>query len=440
MQLSKVPLVANFLSQLRSPLVLNGYALVFSSGITSVLGVVYWILAARLYSEEIVGLNSAALAAMFFLTNLSQLNLVHALNRFVPSAGRGTARLIATAYLVSAAVALVAGAIFLLGVEVWSPSLHALRSSPASAVWFLFAAASWCIFTMQDGVLVGLRQAKWVPLSSTLYALIKLAMIVLFATRLPESGVFLSWTAPVLLLVVPMSALIFLRLVPKHVAASAPSEAGVRPRTIVRFVAGDYLSSMVWVATVNLLPILVVERAGASAGAYFYLAWTIAYTLYFVSINMCMSLVTEGARDEAKLNVYSYQTLKQTLRLVVPIVAVVVVGAPYILQLYGSSYAAEGSTLLRLLCLSAIPYVFIAVRISMARVQRKILTIFLVYAALCSLVLALSLVWLEPYGLTGVGLAWLIGQSAVMVVLLLTDLRKAWWPLLSAARSPLTEE
>jgi O-antigen/teichoic acid export membrane protein len=428
-QASKVPMIERLVARLKSPLVLNGYALVFSSGATSALGVIYWILAARLYPEATVGLNSAALAAMFFLANLSQLNLVHALNRFVPAAGRSTAKLVATAYLVSAALALLTSGVFLIGIDRWAPSLRALRADPASAAWFMFATASWCIFTIQDGVLAGLRQAKWVPLSTTSYALIKLAVIALAATLLPRGGIFFSWTAPVLLLVLPVSALIFLRLVPQHVAAAGAGDDTFKGRSVVRFVAGDYLASLVWMATVNLLPVLIVERAGASAGAYFYLAWTIAYTLYFVSVNMCMSLVTEGARDEARLNLYSLETLKQTLRLVVPIVAVIVVGAPHVLRLYGSAYAAEGATLLRLLCLSAIPYAFVAVRISMARVQRKILTIFCVYGALCVLALGLTHVLLDRYGVVGVGWAWLVAQTLMMGVLLLSDLRKAWWPL-----------
>lgn len=426
----RIPLIVRFLEQLKSPLILNGYAMVFSAGINAMLGVVYWVLAARLYPEEVVGLNSAALAAMFFLANISQLNLIHALNRFVPSAGQATTRLILTAYLVSAGLAVVASTIFLIGVGIWSPSLSALSSSPSTAAWFIFATVSWCIFSLQDGVLAGLRQAKWVALSTASYALVKLAMIVLFATALPSSGVFFSWTAPVLLLIVPVSALIFLRLVPRHVAAAALRGEEVRPQSIVRFVAGDYLSSLIWTATLTLLPILVVEQAGAASGAHFYLTWTIAYTLYFVSVNMCMSLVTEGARDEKNLNYYSYQTLKQTLRLMVPVVAIVVIGAPYILRLYGSSYADEGTTLLRLLSLSAIPYIFIAIRISMARVQRQIRKIFYIQVALCTVVLVSSYVFLDLYGIVGIGVAWLLGQSAVMLTLLITDLLRMWLPYL----------
>jgi len=427
---SKFPTASSLLNQFRNPLVLNGYALVLGSGTASVLGVIYWIFAARLYPAEVVGVDTAVLSAMFFLANVAQLNLVHALNRFIPRAGSGTSRLIVGAYLISALLALCVSAIFLLGLKFWTPSLTSLTASPSSTIWFVIATISWCIFTLQDGVLVGLRQAKWVPLSTIVYALVKLGLIALFATLFPTNGVLMSWTMPVILLIVPMSIFIFSRLVPDHVRATQHLSQTFTFRDIARFVAGNYASSFIWMATVTLLPIIILERLGATPSAHFYLAWNVAYALYFVSINMGMSLVTEGARDPANLNYYSFQTLKQTLRLIVPAVAVVLVGAPYILHLFGAAYAANDVMLLRSLSLSAVPYVFVLVYISAARVRGEVLKILFTYAGLCVAVLLCSNIFIGLYGLEGVGFAWVIGQSLVATVLLATDLRKAWLPFL----------
>lgn len=425
---SRFPATGSLVGQLKSPLVFNGYALVLGSGTASVLGMVYWILAARLYAPEVVGLNSAAISAMFFLTNVAQLNLVHALNRFVPAAGEKTARLVLGAYLVSATLALGVSAIFLFGVSFWSPSLHSLSASPGTALWFVVATVSWCLFTLQDGVLVGLRQAKWVPLSTIVYAITKLGLIALFAALFPQSGVLMSWTVPVLLLVVPVNVLIFTRLIPNHVETTRGIQENVSVRDIFYFVAGNYLSSFIWIATVTLLPLIILERAGAASTAHFYLSWNIAYALYFISTNMGMSLVTEGSRNPQELAHYSLQTLKQTLGLIVPAVVLIVVLAPYILRLYGPNYATEAVSLLRLLTLSAIPYVFVVVHNSVARVRRKVLNILLVYGALCTVVLGCSYLLLSSHGIQGVGVAWLLGQSLVAGTLLLTELRQLWSP------------
>ena len=112
---------------MRVPLFRNAYALVLNSAITSGLGLVFWILAARNYTTESVGLNSAVIAAMIFLAKLSHFNLTNALNRFLPRAGEATGRIIIYFYLISLAAALVSSLIFTIFVEVWSPALSFLK-------------------------------------------------------------------------------------------------------------------------------------------------------------------------------------------------------------------------------------------------------------------------------------------------------------------------
>jgi O-antigen/teichoic acid export membrane protein len=150
---------SRLVAHLRSPLFRNAYALVLSTATTSGLGMVYWILAARYYSPEVVGLNSAALSTMFFLSNLSQLGLGYALNRFIPRLGHRTGRFILISYLVSLLATLMAGSIYLLGINLWSPSLGFIRSSSFYSLAYLLACMAWVIFTLQDNALIGLRQA-----------------------------------------------------------------------------------------------------------------------------------------------------------------------------------------------------------------------------------------------------------------------------------------
>src|SRR3954447_16691043 len=130
-------LPARLIAHLRSPLYWNGYALIFSSVASSGLGMVYWIIAARVYSPEAVGLNSAMIAAMMFLAGVSQFNLMSALMRFIPGAGRRTSQLVLGAYTFSMIAAIVAGFIFVSGLDIWSPRLAFVRSDPMIVGWFI---------------------------------------------------------------------------------------------------------------------------------------------------------------------------------------------------------------------------------------------------------------------------------------------------------------
>ncbi|MFE0225465.1 teichoic acid transporter, partial [Streptomyces albidoflavus] len=71
----------------RAPLLRNAYALMVNTGVSAVLGLGFWVAAARYYSEEAVGHGSAAIAAMKLLAGLTAVTLMGALARFVPVSG-----------------------------------------------------------------------------------------------------------------------------------------------------------------------------------------------------------------------------------------------------------------------------------------------------------------------------------------------------------------
>lgn len=418
--------VTRIVDHLREPLYRNGYALVFSSAATSGLGMIYWIVAARTYSPEIVGLNSAVISAMIFLANFSQLNLHNALNRFLPGAGKGSRRMVLYSYLISLTVAALSSLFFVFGIRIWAPSLGFLGSSLGFILWFVGATMSWCIFVLQDSALVGMRQAIWVPIENLFFALAKIGLLVVFVAILPLYGVLASWTLSVVITILPTNVLIFGRLLQRHIKATLDKAENVTVPQIAKYVAGDYSSSIVNQAVTNLLPVLIVARIGASAGAYYYLSWTIAYVFYLVSRNMGMSLITEASMDQANLRIYSQRLFLQTARLLLPLLVIVVIGAPYILRLFGKTYSAEGSTLLRLLCLSALPYMVISIYVSIVRIQRRLIALFVSLTTPYVLVIILSILLLGRFGVLGVGIAWLVGQSLVAVILLATEFRKLW--------------
>ena len=411
------------MEHLRSPLYRNGYALVLSTVATSGLGVLYWILAARGYTTEAVGLNSATISAMLFLTNVSQLGFGSALNRFLPRAGLSTRGFVLASYAISLFLSLIVSLIFLTGLNLWTPALSILNSNATIRLWFILATMSWSIFALQDGALIGLRQAIWIPIENGIYAVLKIILIVAFAASLMKFGIFASWTLPLIVLIIPVNYLLFRFLIPRHTKETTRDSEPIRLPQTVKFIFGDYISSMIFVATTSLLPIMVVSRAGATANAYFYLPWTITYSLYLVSRNMGMSLTAEAAADQKKMDQYAYRTLVQTGKLLVPAVIIILVCAPLILSLFGADYAAEGSTLLRLLALGMLPNIVITIYLSIARVQNRMKAIILTLSVLCILVLSSSYILLGAYGITGIGIAWLISMSLVATGLFATQLR-----------------
>jgi O-antigen/teichoic acid export membrane protein len=394
-----------------------------SAGVTSGLGLLYWVLAAHFYPPRVVGLNSEMISAMLFLSGVAQLNLSGAFTRFIPRAAGTTGRLIGYSYLAATIAALVVAGIFLLGVGVWAPSLAFLRSNLPFGLWFVVATTAWGIFALQDMALTGMRQAAWVPIENTLFGLVKIALLIAVAGLSPAFGIFASWTVPTVASLLPVNLLIFLYLVRRHRRSSLLETLPVGPRHVVRFVAADYVGSLFSLAASMLLPIIVTHELGAEATAFFYLAWLITNSLQLASHSMMASLTVEGAMDHAGFPALAQRAIKNTARLLIPAIVVLLVAAPFILRLFGNAYAAQGSTLLRLLALAALPNLINLLYSSAARVRRRTGRILVVEGAICLQLLGLGSFLLHRYGITGIGVAAVISQSTVAAGVLLTELR-----------------
>jgi O-antigen/teichoic acid export membrane protein len=415
--------ISRLVAHARTPLYRNGYALILSAATPSGLGVVYWMLATRFYPAEIVGLNSAVISAMLLVSGIAQLSLLSVMTRFLPRAGRAGGRLVGYAYLLTLAVAALAGVIFALGVEIWSPALAFLASSWRFMLWFVLAVMTWCIFTLQDSVLAGLKQTVWVPIENTAFAVAKIALLLAFAWSATRYGIFASWTIPGAAVLVPMNFLIFRRFLPQHARTTAAQAEPLAARQIAGYAASNYLGSMLSLAVSTLLPLAVIHRLGPTATAYFAQPWLIASSLQLVAGNMSVSLTVEASAERERLGSYTRHALTHTFRLLAPLVAIVVIGAPYLLRSFGQEYAAQGTGLLRLLAIGALPNLVNMLALSVARVQSRTGAIIAIQGALCALTLGLSYPLLQIYGITGVGLAWLISQTLVAALILLAHLR-----------------
>ena len=198
-------------THLRDPLHRNGYALIVSVGINAGLGMLFWILAARNYSADVIGINSALISALTFLTYLSQLNLTNGLNRFLPTAGSASKKMLGYAFSVSLLVTLIFSLIFVMTVEFWVAELSFLGSTTTFALWFIVASLAQTVFTLQDSSLVGLRKAVWVTIKNLFFGVLKIGLLFLFVTILPDYGVFASWNIAAIVTIFPVIILIFIR-------------------------------------------------------------------------------------------------------------------------------------------------------------------------------------------------------------------------------------
>ncbi|PVC65132.1 hypothetical protein [Streptomyces sp. CS081A] len=405
-----------------SSLFRNAYALMLSTGVSAALGLGFWLVAARYYTEEAVGQGSAAIAAQRMLASLTATTLTGAVVRYVPRAGRATGPLVLRLYLVSTLVVGVACGVFLLTLDWWGPS-YAPLGTLSAGIFFTAASIGWALLTLQDAVLTGLRRAVWVPVGNAVFSLGKLVLLVAFATALPVLGVFVSWAAAIALSVVPVGWLVFRRLIPRQARADRNREPPTM-REIGRFLAGDSVGSVFSLLMISLLPMMVAVRFDAAHNAFFYTAYTVGGTMEFMAINMASSLTAHASHSPDSLAEGVRGALRRMALLLVPVVLFLVVLAPLLLAPFGAEYAENGTAVLRLLAAAALPRVAVELYIGVLRVQGRTGMLAAVQGAMCVLVLGSAALLLGPFGIAGAGYA-VLGGMTVTAVACVPGLRAA---------------
>ncbi|MEA1944276.1 MAG: hypothetical protein U9N07_02905 [Euryarchaeota archaeon] len=125
---------------LRDPLLKNSLFIMLTSIASAGFGFIFWMLAAKLYPAGDVGIATALISSMALLVLLSRFGLDFSIIRFFPGADKS--RIFSTSALITTFFAVIFGAVFITGVDVFSPELHLLKSPQNSTLFLIFLAAS----------------------------------------------------------------------------------------------------------------------------------------------------------------------------------------------------------------------------------------------------------------------------------------------------------
>ena len=408
-----------YIAQLRQhasiPLFATAYTLIVNQFLGAGLGMLYWALAAHLYTADVVGQNSTLISTVLLLGALAEFSLKSAMGRFVPRAGRDVKRLVLYTYLVISAAALVMTAAFFWLGSYFNFTNDLMSDMKLLPLALLVLPIFWTIFYVQDGVLTGLREAKWVLYENSIYNIVKILVLVALFFTGNRYGLLASWFLPVPLMVVFVNALIFARFIPCYLKQSS-DPGGITLKEVVTSVGGDHIGTILAETGIRILPLLVLNMLGKSASAYFYESWLIGNTVYLIAYNFASSFAVEAASNRAQIVEISRKVLIQKARLVLPLAAGVFIFAEIGLNIFGADYAREGTAMLRWLALATVPMILNIWYLGYARITHKSLGIIRNQGLTCVITLGLSYLLIGTYGITSIGVAWFVAQLVVALI------------------------
>ncbi|MBC7086774.1 MAG: oligosaccharide flippase family protein, partial [Methanomethylovorans sp.] len=158
----------------------NAYYLAANSIIGSLTGFIFWIIAARLFSTEDIGLASTIISAIGLLALLSNFGFNISLIRFLPELKDKSTTLINSCSLVSVSVAFILSIIFLYGTDFLSPSLSSVKSSGLFAMIFVSFTMLMVLASLHESVFVGFRKVDFSFRKMLIQNIIKIPLIFLF--------------------------------------------------------------------------------------------------------------------------------------------------------------------------------------------------------------------------------------------------------------------
>jgi O-antigen/teichoic acid export membrane protein len=404
---------------LDDPLYRSAYSLMSSTVATGALGVVFWIVAARTYPEDVIGRDGILISTMLTVASVGQLNMSNAILRFLPGAGRDGTRMMLRIYGVSTAGALIVGSAFVLVAPLVAEDLRFLGEDWTLPVAYVLSVMLWSVFILQDAGLTALRRAPWVAVENTAFGVLKILglPLLLGATAVAGHGVFAAWVIPVVLIVPAVNWLLFKTLRTNRSARAerpdGPASGGFGARGTLAFLTQDYLGVLVHQAAITLLPLIVIAAVGSAGSAFFYVPFTMAMTLDLLFLNASAALLAEGARGERRIQTLTRMAARRFLGFFVPGAVLVALAAPLVLAPFGDDYVREGTPILRLLLLASACRAVIFLFFAVARVQRRGGPILAVQSALFVISTGCALTLASPLGAEGVALAWL-GANGVL--------------------------
>jgi len=396
------------------PLYRNAVYLMLNSGAVNITGFFFWLLAARLYSTEAVGLASAAISATALLTLISTLGLDYALIRFLPSSGDKARSIVNSCFTLTGVISIALAFIFLAGLKVWSPALLPIREHPVFFTVFVVTTTATTLRIFADRTLIAKRRAGFSLGQGLIFGLLRFAPLVILASFFQTFGIFTSWGIAISLAVV-VGILFFL----PHI------ETGYRPLPVIkkgiindmmRFSLANYIANIFWSITPYVLPLMVVNILGAESNAYFYIGWAISGILFMIPVTTSFSLFAEGSHNEEQLGREIRRSLKLILVILIPAVVIVLLLGDKILLFFGRAYSENATRLLWILALSALPLSINFIYFTMKRVEMDMKSVIGLNAFIAIVTMALSYVLLPRIGIIGAGISWLVAQSITAVI------------------------
>lgn len=387
---------------LKDPLYINSFFMALSRFLNASGGFIFWLLAARLYAKEDVGLTSALFSYLELVLLFSVIGCDFALIRYLPAYDKK--KVFNTCLSISICFSLITGIFFVLGSDIFSAGLSLIKTPHYAAMFVLFGVAN-TLNHITGITFIAIRRSIHYFLQNLIRSIRIPLLIPLFYWG--SLGIFQSLGIACIL-----STLFSLLLLRKNLGLNFKFDKYFIKKTY-KFSLSHYFANLSE-ASMLIIPILVFNLLGSVEAANYYIASAIGDLVLIIPGVLGTSLFVEGSHGENTKKAL-IKAAKATYALLIPAIIIIYLYGSFFLGLFGKSYIDS----YRLLCLISISSLFTALYtlfVSVLRIKFKMGTVLKFNTLMFTMLLGLSYIFMIKYGLAGVGYARIVTSVIIAIV------------------------
>jgi O-antigen/teichoic acid export membrane protein len=386
----------------------NSFFLMGGTLIAAAMGFLFWLVCAHFYSAEQIGMAGTLISATSLLTNLSFLGFNNTLVRYLSSAHDKSSH-VSTAIIITVLAGTILAFLYLAGLRLLLPGMANTLGTwgrPLVVLYVACAAAS----AMFDSMFVAERTAQVLFYKNILVSTVKLFLPLVF---IPGGfmGLFLATALALFVGTIYSAFHAYRRGIRMRSTINHPMLKEVR-----KFTLGNYIAGIFGILPTSLVPIVVNAGLGAKQAAFFFIPLTIAGLLNVIPSASAQSLFAEASHDSTRLHIHVRKAVGSILALLLPAIVLVVVFGHFALFALGRDYAAQGTTVLRLLAAASIFGAVNYIGDTLLNMHKQVKAFILMNALNAGLVLTAVYLMMHEWGLIGAAAGWLTGQALTMLV------------------------
>ena len=393
------------------PMLRNALFLTVNSGVSAGLGFAFWIITARLFSTESVGLASSLTSASNLIVFLGLVGMNTTFVRYLPMAKYRDRLITAGVSLVT----VVGGALALVCVVLLpliSRPLSFVTHSLPLAVGFVLLTAGAGINLLTDSVFIAAGKSQYnILIDGVIGGGTKIILVVALAGA-GAYGVFGAASGG---FVASAVASLFLMIKVLHWRPEFKNFRQVL-KPVLGFSGSSYAGNVLALLPILVVPLIILARIGASDEAYYYVSYQLATLLYQAVFSVEQSFLSGGASADGLDRAVLRRSIRILIALCIPGFIFVVLFGHQLLAAFGQKYANNTGSALIVFSIAVFP---IAAYLWFSTVLRlisdKLQVLVWANAVTATIVIGLAWVW-APYGLGAVAAAWLLGITTGCVI------------------------